>query len=183
MASDKAVLVLPAHSVKADESGLDLATNHARKGCVLTGFTQTSDEGARLLEWAHELCSHGTNLSGELRFYEGRDAKEGELFLRQLERQLYDNLSWACNRMVEDTSIDAANAEAIVDNDMLGLLARHIEGMMQMFRLASGTWFEEDFWCVKLEINLSDDIEFLPPRHEFAFDFDIGRRWSCPCPQ
>eukprot|EP00439_Symbiodinium_sp_Y106_P059746 s1725_g8.t1 len=160
MASDKAVLVLPAHLVKADESGLDLATNHARKGCVLTGFTQTSDEGARLLEWAHELCSHGTNLSGELRFYEGRDAKEGELFLRQLERQLYDNLSWACNRMVEDTSIDAANAEAIVDNDMLGLLARHIEGMMQMFRLASGTWFEEDFWCVKLEINLSDDIEF-----------------------
>ncbi|CAE7712358.1 yciC [Symbiodinium sp. CCMP2592] len=160
MASDRSVLVLPAHSVRADESDLDLAKNHEHKGCVLTGFTQSTDEGARLLEWAQELCSNGANLSGELRFYEGRDAKEGEPFLRQLERQLYDNLSWASNRMLEDASIDAAKAEAIADKDMLGLLARQVEGMMHMFQRASGTWFEEDFWCVKLEINVSDDIEF-----------------------
>ena len=157
MDSDRAVIVLPAHLVKADDSGLDFAKNQERKGCVLTGFTQSSEEGARLLEWAHVLC--GTNLSGELRFYEGRDALEGEPFLGQLERQLYDNLSWASNRM-EDASIDAAKAEVITDKDMLGLLARQIEGMMQMFLRASDTWFEEDFWCVKLEINLSDDIEF-----------------------
>ena len=180
MDSDRAVIVLPAHSVKADDSGLDFAKNQERKGCVLTGFTQSSEEGARLLEWAHVLC--GTNLSGELRFYEGRDALEGEPFLGQLERQLYDNLSWASNRM-EDASIDAAKAEVITDKDMLGLLARQIEGMMQMFLRASDTWFEEDFWCVKLEINLSDDIEFCHHGTSLRLISTLGRRWSCCCPQ
>ena len=160
MASNASHVVLPAHSVKAGQLGPDFSKNQERKACVVTGFIQSSQDGGRLLQWAKELCSNGASVSGELRFYEGRDAEEAEPFLQQLSRQLLDNLSWATDRMTEDVSVDSTKAEIIADKEMLRILTQQIEDMMQLYQDTSATWSEEDFWCVKLEINLRDDIEF-----------------------
>lgn len=124
-----------------------------RNGCIVKGLVQASQDGPRLLDWAGELCSHGKNVTGQLKYYEGRQALEGESFMEQLRRQLYDNLSFASNRMIEEEGVEPVQAEIVADTGAHKLLLQQIEDMMQLYQDASGDWSDEDFWYVNMEIN------------------------------
>jgi len=156
MALDQSVLVVSADSA-TPVNGYGMRSEFAgtleRNGCIIKGLVQASQDGTRLLEWARELCTHGKDVKGKLKYYEGREAQEGESFIEQLRRQIHDNLSFASERLIEEVGVEAAKAERVADPAMLGILLQQIEYMMQLYKEASEYWSDEDFWFVSLEIN------------------------------
>lgn len=132
---------------------LELHRNPERNACVIKGALR---EGSPLLEWAKAVCSKGGDTAGQLVYYEGREAREGELFLDQLLRQVHEHLSYCSNRLINVKKVEPVEAERISDMKMLAMLVNHIEHMMELCREASGAWSDDDFWGVKLEFNMTD---------------------------
>ena len=106
-----------------------------------------------MLDWAWDFCCYGASSSGQLVYYEGREALEGEPFLEQLLRQMHAHLSYCSNRIIERQGVEKAEAESIADLDTLKLVVQEIQHMMELCQEASENWSQDDFWSVKLEIN------------------------------
>lgn len=134
---------------------LELHRNSDRNACVIKGAVR---QNSPLLEWATEFCSHGQDAAGQLVYYEGREARDGELFLDQLLRQVHEHLSYCSNQLVKMNDIDAVLAERISDMQTVGVLVDHIKHMMELCQEASGAWSDDDFWGVKLEMNMTGNL-------------------------
>lgn len=129
----------------------ELSSNPDRNACVVKGVVQ---EGSPLLEWARLFCSYGQGSAGVLQYYEGREALAGEPFLKQLPRQMHEHFSYCSSQLIERRGFEPARAQRISDVQPLRMLANHIEHMMELCREASGSWSDEDFWGVRLEVNM-----------------------------
>jgi len=129
----------------------ELHTNPDRSACVIT---ESIPSGSSLLMWAREFCSNGDDAKGQLVYYEGREALQGERFLEQLLRQVHEHISFCSERLIEKGIAKPAQAARISDMQTLNVLVNHIEFMMKLLQEASGTWSDDDFWCVKLEVNM-----------------------------
>jgi len=128
----------------------DLRTDFTINACIIKDSI-----GAHLLDWAWDFCSHGAASAGQLVYYEGREALEGEPFLKQLLRQMHEHLLYCSNGIIERQGVEKAQAERIADLDTLELLVKEIQHMMEFCQEASENWSPDDFWSVKLEINIA----------------------------
>mmetsp|Transcript_78437 Transcript_78437/g.197031 ORF Transcript_78437/g.197031 Transcript_78437/m.197031 type:complete len:654 (+) Transcript_78437:29-1990(+) len=146
----------------------EMHKNPDRNACVIKGVVK---QGSHLLHWAKAFCSYGKDATGQLVYYEGREALDGELFLDQLRRQIHEHLSYCSNRLINVKDVEPAKAERISDMRMVKILVNHIEHMMELCQDASGAWSNDDFWGVKLEINMADNAN-----PEFHHDGHINVR-------
>jgi len=132
----------------------ELSSNPDRNACVIKGVVE---EGSLLLEWARVFCSFGKGSAGVLQYYERRESLEGEPFLKQLPRQMHEHFSFCSNQLIERRGYAVAQAERISDMQPLTMLTSHIEHMMVLCREASGAWSDEDFWGVRLDVNMPEN--------------------------
>lgn len=128
----------------------DLRTDSQRTACIIK-----ESAGARLLDWAWDLCSYGEASSGQLMYYEGREALEGEAFPEQLLRQMHEHMFFCSDRIIERHGMENTQPERIADLETLKLLVNEIQHMMELCKEASETWSHDDFWSAKLEINIA----------------------------
>eukprot|EP00413_Alexandrium_margalefii_P017983 CAMPEP_0204533386 /NCGR_PEP_ID=MMETSP0661-20131031/12255_1 /ASSEMBLY_ACC=CAM_ASM_000606 /TAXON_ID=109239 /ORGANISM="Alexandrium margalefi, Strain AMGDE01CS-322" /LENGTH=638 /DNA_ID=CAMNT_0051539721 /DNA_START=75 /DNA_END=1991 /DNA_ORIENTATION=- len=142
----------------------ELHKDPERNACVVSGM---AGAGPPLLEWASAFCSYGKDAAGQLVYYQGREARDGEPFLDQLVRQMHEHLSFCSSRLTKVRSVQPAEAERISDMRMVRMLVNHVEYMMELCQEASGDWCDADFWGVKLEINMPEmaDVQFRHDGH------------------
>jgi G3E family GTPase len=111
---------------------------------------------------------------GKLQYYEGREALEGEPFLDQLIRQVQEHLSFCSDRLIDKEILWPDEAERISNMHTLRKVVNHVEHMMELCQDASGTWHDDDFWCVTLQINMTDQAVT-----EFHDDSFVNVRLVC----
>mmetsp|Transcript_107603 Transcript_107603/g.335534 ORF Transcript_107603/g.335534 Transcript_107603/m.335534 type:complete len:738 (+) Transcript_107603:107-2320(+) len=126
-------------------------------GMVLRGVVSDAcgSEGSKdLLAWARTLCSIGEPVKDQLVYYEGYEAKPGESFSQQLQRQLEADLLQCGEALLEDGLIDPTSELANGSSTAVNGLGKLLQLLMQLHESCTEVDGRKDLrWKVKLELN------------------------------
>ena len=122
-----------------------------RNGLVIKNFVRDVCETEDLLTWAKEFCSLGDPVKDQLCYYQGHEAKPGESFSQQLQRQLEEDLR-NCAEDLDKKSVSAEIAQG--SPSAAKALLKLLERLMQVHESCTSAGGRGELcWKIKLEVN------------------------------